>query len=227
MNRDFKGIWIPKELWIRDDMSFSEKILLMEIDSLDSGDGCWAGNSHFATLLNLSPMTIKNMITSMSDRGLISQSPGEKRILRSLVPRHEKMPVGHEKMPEAARKNADYKESNTNSNNTTTLGPSAPINKDCEWDGEKVDLRRFVMYFLKKEAPAIFEAGNSKQIGGFFSQYGKMFKKLLATAGNVERACFALDLCASYYKNLGYSWGLTALNKNWSSFVAEAMAKGR
>jgi hypothetical protein len=34
-NRDFKGVWIPKEIWINTDLSIIEKVLLVEIDSLD------------------------------------------------------------------------------------------------------------------------------------------------------------------------------------------------
>lgn len=51
MNRDFKGIWIPKELWECKELSTSEKIVLLEIDSLDTGeDGCYASIKHFAEL---------------------------------------------------------------------------------------------------------------------------------------------------------------------------------
>ena len=35
MNRDFKGVWIPKEVWLDDKLSWMEKLFLVEIDSLD------------------------------------------------------------------------------------------------------------------------------------------------------------------------------------------------
>ena len=40
--RDFKGIFIPKEIWLDDDLSAIDKIILAEIYSLDveDGDGC-------------------------------------------------------------------------------------------------------------------------------------------------------------------------------------------
>jgi len=34
MNRDFKGVWIPKEVWINKDLTWMEKLFLVEIDSL-------------------------------------------------------------------------------------------------------------------------------------------------------------------------------------------------
>jgi hypothetical protein len=40
-NRKFKGVWIPKDLWLDKDLSMHEKCLLIEIDSLDNDEkGC-------------------------------------------------------------------------------------------------------------------------------------------------------------------------------------------
>ncbi len=36
--RAFKGIWIPKEIWLTDDLSTLEKVFLSEIDSLANND---------------------------------------------------------------------------------------------------------------------------------------------------------------------------------------------
>jgi len=33
--RDFKGVWIPKQIYLNNSLSWPEKILLIEIDSLD------------------------------------------------------------------------------------------------------------------------------------------------------------------------------------------------
>ena len=43
--RDFKGVWIPKEVWLDTRLSMIEKGILVEIDSLDfSESGCFASN---------------------------------------------------------------------------------------------------------------------------------------------------------------------------------------
>ena len=38
--RDFKGVWIPREIWLSTKLSMLEKIILTEIDSLASENGC-------------------------------------------------------------------------------------------------------------------------------------------------------------------------------------------
>jgi len=44
--RDFKGIWIPKEIWFLEELSHMERILFAEIDSLDNERGCIASNEY-------------------------------------------------------------------------------------------------------------------------------------------------------------------------------------
>ena len=35
-NRDFKGVWIPKDIWLNENLTMLEKVILIEIDSLDN-----------------------------------------------------------------------------------------------------------------------------------------------------------------------------------------------
>ena len=69
--RDFKGIWIPKEIWLSPDLSVVEKVLLTEISSLDNEDGCWASNDYFATFLGVSSKTVSRGVQSLQDKGYI------------------------------------------------------------------------------------------------------------------------------------------------------------
>ena len=72
--RDFKGIWIPKEVWLNKDLSIIEKCLLVEIDSLDNGEkGCFASNEYLATFFNLSESRMANIISDLKKRGFINQ----------------------------------------------------------------------------------------------------------------------------------------------------------
>ena len=49
VNRDFKGVWIPREVWLDSRLSMLDKGILAEIDSLDMSDsGCFASNEHLA-----------------------------------------------------------------------------------------------------------------------------------------------------------------------------------
>lgn len=73
MNREFRGIWIPKEIWLSKDLSTNEKILLAEIDSLGgSSDGCFASNQYFADFFDLSKDRISRLVSGLKNKGYIT-----------------------------------------------------------------------------------------------------------------------------------------------------------
>ena len=73
MNRDFRGIWIPKEIWLSKDLSTNEKVLLAEIDSLGgSSDGCFASNQYFADFFDLSKDRISRLVSGLKNKGYIT-----------------------------------------------------------------------------------------------------------------------------------------------------------
>jgi hypothetical protein len=72
MNRDFKGVWIPKEVWIDKDLTWMEKLLLVEINSLDNAEGCYASNQYFADFFNLSASRISEIISSLVEKKYIT-----------------------------------------------------------------------------------------------------------------------------------------------------------
>jgi hypothetical protein len=65
MQRDFKGIWITKDIWLSKDLNTLEKVLLAEIDSLDGKEGCYASNRYFADFFGLSPNRISELIKQL------------------------------------------------------------------------------------------------------------------------------------------------------------------
>ena len=71
-NRDFKGVWIPKEIWLNQDLSWMEKLFLVEIHSLDNEDGCFASNAHFADFFGVSKVRCSQIITSLSEKKYIN-----------------------------------------------------------------------------------------------------------------------------------------------------------
>ena len=71
MDRAFKGIWIPAEIWLSEDLSLQEKVFLAEINSLDGDDGCYASNKHFANFFNVSTVRASQVINSLKDKGYI------------------------------------------------------------------------------------------------------------------------------------------------------------
>jgi hypothetical protein len=87
-NRDFKGVWIPKEIWLNTELSIIEKVLLVEIDSLDNSDrGCFASNEYLASFVQLSEGRVANIISDLKKRGFIIQLffDGRNRGLRTQI----------------------------------------------------------------------------------------------------------------------------------------------
>lgn len=74
MTRDFKGIWIPKEIWLNKDLTLQEKVFFVEIDSLDNEEGCFATNSYFADFFGLSTTRVSLVIKSLIDKGWITST---------------------------------------------------------------------------------------------------------------------------------------------------------
>ncbi len=71
----FKGVWIPKAIWESREISWMEKCLLAEIDSLDdeeSGDrGCFASNKYFAQKFGSTEASIANQISHLRKLGFV------------------------------------------------------------------------------------------------------------------------------------------------------------
>tara|TARA_R110002020_G_scaffold153128_7_gene332281 strand:+ start:932 stop:1606 length:675 start_codon:yes stop_codon:yes gene_type:complete len=90
MSRDFKGIWIPREIWVSKELTMQEKVFLAEIHSLDNEHGCIASNAYFAEFFGLSKSSVTRVISSLVGKGfctvnLIYKNNKEvdKRIIRA------------------------------------------------------------------------------------------------------------------------------------------------
>ena len=123
MNRDFKGVWVPKEIWLRDDLDAIEKVILAEIDSLDNENNCVAGNEYFARFCQCSESKVSKTIKKLKDLQLIE--------IVSFDGRHRKIRVVKENIQSSTKNKAEsYKNkannivnnpiSNTNNNKNNT-----------------------------------------------------------------------------------------------------------
>ena len=70
-SRDFKGIWIPKEVWESSELSIMEKVLFVEIHSLDNERGCYASNRYFSEFFGVSERQIQNVIAALKGKGFV------------------------------------------------------------------------------------------------------------------------------------------------------------
>ena len=85
--RDFKGVWIPKAIYLDNRLTALEKIVLVEIDSLDSASGCFCSNEYLANFCQCSERKISDAIAKLLELGYITADSfdGRKRVLRSRV----------------------------------------------------------------------------------------------------------------------------------------------
>ena len=86
--RQFKGIWIPKEIWLDDNLSALDKVILAEIDSLDDEEtGCYASNQHIAGFCQCSESKVTKTIAKLIKLKYIyiKAFDGRKRVLKSNV----------------------------------------------------------------------------------------------------------------------------------------------
>lgn len=167
--RAFKGVFIPAELWLNEDLSPMELLLMTEIDSLDKKNGCHASNKHFASFLGLTAGRVSQMINDLAKRGHLALSyerNGKQIVSRSIkVVRNLNTPIKNSKggylenanNPSAKTKGGyleNAEESNTsrviqNSNTDRVLGTGTryPDARDEKSDDQQSDkLRSFDLW---------------------------------------------------------------------------------
>ena len=84
--REFKGIWIPKEIWLDNSLSANEKVLYAEIDSFTSNDkACYISNEYIANLLSISKTNASKTLNSLIKKGyvVVEKFDGRRRYIRA------------------------------------------------------------------------------------------------------------------------------------------------
>ena len=95
MERDFKGVWIPKEVWLDNRLNALDKVILTEIDSLDQGEsGCYASNKYIADFCQCSERKVSDAITKLTKLGYIKLTSfdGRMRVLQSCLAKSASLP---------------------------------------------------------------------------------------------------------------------------------------
>ena len=72
MLNNCQEIRVPIEIIKMKDLTITKKVLLAQIASLDDEEGCFATNSYFAELFNLSKTQISNIISDLKRKGWIN-----------------------------------------------------------------------------------------------------------------------------------------------------------
>ena len=82
--RQFKGVWIPKEVWLDEKLTYFEKAVYAEIDSLDGEDGCFASNKYLAGFFGCTERHIKRALAHLCELGYVKTEmfDGRKRVIK-------------------------------------------------------------------------------------------------------------------------------------------------
>lgn len=122
--RDFKGVWIPREIWLDDRLNALDKVILTEIDSLDSSEkGCWASNKYISEFCQCSESKVSQTITKLTKLGYLRvvSFDGRQREIKSNIA------MGLKNCEADSQKQKD-----------SLLNFNRQNNKKCEADSQKI-----------------------------------------------------------------------------------------
>jgi hypothetical protein len=169
-NRDFKGVWIPAEIYLIENLGWVEKILLIEIDSLDGENGCFATNEYFADFLKIKENTVSVYISKLKDLGLIYQESfnGRERILRSNIKKilksafekNQSLPLKKIKACHLKKSNAGFEKSqspsiynNTSNNTSNNREEKTPSQIAKDFFSTQEDQEKIINFLSEKGLP--------------------------------------------------------------------------
>ena len=132
MNR--KYISIPIDIWNLSELHPNERVLLAEVASFKE---CFAGNDHFAKLLNVSEATARGYISNLIKRGyLIREGSRYNRRLRKSAQTNAQNSANEcVKQRKRVRKSTQTSAQNSAHTNTYTNTPTKSITKSAQVRG--------------------------------------------------------------------------------------------
>lgn len=150
--RDFKGVWIPKEVWLDTRLTALDKVILTEIDSLDQSErGCYASNKHIADFCQCSEAKVSKSISLLIKLGYLylQHFDGRQRELKSRFTKNNNLPC---KKYEAECENLG--QSNTYTNTETNTKNKKKERKPTSYDDilsdiEDDSLRDLYLEYIK------------------------------------------------------------------------------
>jgi hypothetical protein len=84
MSENFKGVFIPADIFLIKNLSLAEKILIVTILGLDNGSGCYASNEYLSRFVQITPTSCSGIISNLKKSGLLFEPKkfdGRKRYL--------------------------------------------------------------------------------------------------------------------------------------------------
>lgn len=156
MERDFKGVWIPKDVWLDVRLNALDKVILVEIDSLDKGDdGCFASNQYIAEFCQCSETKVSTSVSKLIEYGYlyVLKFDGRVRRLKSRLSKFESLP---DENCEPDFQNLKHTKTSNNTNTKTNIKRFIPPTVEevaayCRERHNGVDPARFVDYYTAND----------------------------------------------------------------------------
>lgn len=121
--REFKGIWIPREVWLDSKLNALDKVIFAEIDSFSSNDKvCFQNNATIAEFCQCSESKVSKTVSKLIDLGYIRcvSFDGRKRYLQSCLVNFTTL---DSKKSEAAEQNLPHTNKPTSKSTVTPYNP--------------------------------------------------------------------------------------------------------
>jgi hypothetical protein len=156
--RRFKGIWIPKEIWLHPQLTPMQKLLIAEVDSLSTDESpCFANDEYFAQFFSVSVHRVQNLLSEL--RALkVLESCGVDSQKRRLL--RVKATLKKEETPFPKSGNPFPKSGNDDSRNPGT--PIYRIDKSIE-KNDIHDAKALWMQSFQTETGSVYAQGNGKR----------------------------------------------------------------
>ena len=163
MERQFKGIWIPAEIWETRQLSWNEKVVLLEIDSFTAtGRDCFISDEYIGNLVGVNERTARRILSKLISLGYVKKTrfDGRKRYIESTLTDHIVLSARTQMSYQGGQKCPDTYNQITNTN----LQKKEEINKEerfrkpsirevaeyCEERRNGIDPQTFIDFYESK-----------------------------------------------------------------------------
>lgn len=109
-DKKFTGIWIPAEIYLDQDLSWTEKIIYLEISSFTAASTkCFFSNDYLASRIGISPSQVSRIISRLREINLVTlvSFDGITRILEALPYTNKRVQGIREKAERPIREKAE------------------------------------------------------------------------------------------------------------------------
>lgn len=156
MERQVKGIWIPIDVWKDVNLSWNEKILLMEIDSFTSeGLDCFFSDDYISEMLGIHKTNANKVLSSLIEKGYVQKTrfDGRRRFVKSLLNAPKQVRQEHQTCNGETTKhnNIDEQINNKRERDKRFVPPTIEeVRLYCSARNNGIDAEEFVAFYTSK-----------------------------------------------------------------------------